>query len=61
MDHVRLSAGTALITGRKSVELVYAYLLLALYPVPCKRWQDDRSWLYLGLAIRYVLHPLFAQ
>jgi hypothetical protein len=52
MHYAQLAAGTALISGQKSVEVVHGYLLLALYPVPVKRWEEDRSWLYLGLAIR---------
>jgi hypothetical protein len=52
MHYAQLAAGTALISGQKSVEVVHAYLLLSLYPVPVKRWEEDRSWLYLGLAIR---------
>ncbi|KAI0784236.1 hypothetical protein C8Q75DRAFT_736365 [Abortiporus biennis] len=52
MRYARLAAGTALISGRKTVEAVQAYILLALYPMPCHRWEDDRTWVYLGLAIR---------
>ncbi len=54
MRYARQAAGEALIGGRKSVEVVQAYILLALYPVPCRRWEDDRSWVYLGLAIRFA-------
>ncbi|TFK72942.1 hypothetical protein BDN72DRAFT_762497 [Pluteus cervinus] len=52
MHYAQLAAGTALISGKKNVEMVSAYILLSLYPVPAKRWEDQRSWLYLGLAIR---------
>ncbi|TFY67780.1 hypothetical protein EVJ58_g1401 [Rhodofomes roseus] len=52
MKYARLGAGTALIGGQKSIEAVQAYILLSLYPVPARRWEDDRSYLYLGLAIR---------
>jgi hypothetical protein len=52
MRYAQLAAGTALISGHKSVEMVSSYILLSLYPVPARRWEDDRSWLYLGLAIR---------
>ncbi|KAI0926056.1 hypothetical protein AcV5_008620 [Taiwanofungus camphoratus] len=52
MKSARLAAGTALIGGQKSVEVVQAYILLSLYPVPARRWEDDRSFIYLGLAIR---------
>lgn len=54
MHYARLAAGTALIGGQKSVDVVHAYILLALYPVPSRKWEDDRSWIYLGVAIRYV-------
>lgn len=54
MHYAQLAAGTALISGQKSVEVCQAYILLSLYPVPARRWEDDRSWLYLGMAIRRV-------
>lgn len=50
--YAQLAAGTALISGPKTVETVSAYILLSLYPVPMRRWEEDRTWLYLGLAIR---------
>lgn len=59
MKSARLAAGTALIGGQKSVEVVQAYILLSLYPVPARRWEDDRSFIYLGLAIRCVPLPVF--
>lgn len=46
------AAGEALVSGAKTVETVQAFLLLAVYPVPKKKWVDDRSWLYMGTAIR---------
>lgn len=52
MHYAQLAAGTALISGQKTVEVCQAYILLSLYPVPVRRWEDNRSWLYLGLAIR---------
>jgi hypothetical protein len=52
MHYAQLAAGSALISGHKSVETVSAYILLSLYPVPAHRWEEDRSWIYLGLAIR---------
>jgi hypothetical protein len=52
MHYAQLAAGTALISGQKTVEVCQAYILLSLYPVPARRWEDNRSWLYLGLAIR---------
>lgn len=53
MHYAQWAAGTALIGGNKNVEMCSAYILLSLYPVPSKKWEDQRNWLYLGLAIRY--------
>ncbi|KAF9453407.1 hypothetical protein P691DRAFT_694680 [Macrolepiota fuliginosa MF-IS2] len=52
MHYAQLAAGTALISGTKNVEMCAAYILLSLYPVPTRRMTEQRSWLYLGLAIR---------
>ncbi|KAL7279089.1 hypothetical protein ACG7TL_006927 [Trametes sanguinea] len=52
MNCARLAAGSTLIGGQKSVETVQAYILLSLYPVPARKWEEDRCWVYLGLAIR---------
>lgn len=39
--------------GYKSVEIVQAYLILSLWGVgPVERFEQDRTWLLLGLAIR---------
>ncbi|KAJ7052617.1 hypothetical protein C8F01DRAFT_1261749 [Mycena amicta] len=55
MHYAQLAAGTALISGQKCVESVQGYILLSLYPVPARRWEDERGWLYLGLAIRLAI------
>ncbi|KAG6857220.1 hypothetical protein H0H87_007639 [Tephrocybe sp. NHM501043] len=52
MQCAQQAAGMALISGHKNVEMCSAYILLSLCPAPVKRWEDQRSWLYLGLAIR---------
>ncbi|KAH6908977.1 hypothetical protein BKA70DRAFT_1426129 [Coprinopsis sp. MPI-PUGE-AT-0042] len=52
MQHAQVAAGNALISGTKNVEMCAAYILMSLYPLPVKRWEQQRSWLYLGLAIR---------
>ncbi|KAH9945337.1 uncharacterized protein BXZ73DRAFT_38492 [Epithele typhae] len=52
MNCARLAAGSTLIGGQKSVETVVAYILLSLYPVPARKWEEDRCWVYLGLAVR---------
>ncbi|KAI9508712.1 fungal-specific transcription factor domain-containing protein [Russula earlei] len=52
MHFAKTAAANALIDGWKSVELCQAYILLSIYAVPARRWEEDRSWLYTGLAIR---------
>ena len=52
MNYACLAAGTAIISGRKSLETCQAYILLSLYPKPARRWAEDRRWMYLGCAIR---------
>ncbi|KAJ7153988.1 hypothetical protein C8R43DRAFT_443959 [Mycena crocata] len=52
MHFAQMAAGTALISGHKCVDLCQGYLLMAAYPVPARRWDEDRGWIYLGLAIR---------
>ena len=52
MHFAKHAAASALLNGWKSVELSQAYLLMSLYGVPARRWEEDRNWLYTGLAIR---------
>ncbi|KAM6499620.1 hypothetical protein JOM56_005128 [Amanita muscaria] len=52
MHFAKHSAANALVDGWKSVELCQAYILMSIYAVPARRWEEDRSWLYTGLAIR---------
>ncbi|KAH7345760.1 hypothetical protein B0J17DRAFT_641065 [Rhizoctonia solani] len=52
MQEARTMAGLALTTWSKSVEIVQAFILLATFPPPSRRWDEDRSWLYLGYATR---------
>jgi hypothetical protein len=52
MHFAKHAAANALIDGWKSVELCQAYILMSIYAVPARRWEEDRSWLYTGLAIR---------
>ena len=62
MHFAKHAAANALIEGWKSVELCQAYILMSIYAVPARRWEEDRSWLYTGLAIRFVAHlcPIIA-
>lgn len=48
MYFAKSAASKNLIEGLKSVELSQAYLLLSIYSMPARRWEEDRSWLYLG-------------
>ncbi|KAF5367470.1 hypothetical protein D9758_003782 [Tetrapyrgos nigripes] len=66
MHYAQFAAGSALIGGPKNVEMVMAYIILSLYQLPFKRWEDSRGWLYLGLAIRIATelnlhHPVTAK
>ncbi len=56
MHFAKHSAASALTDGWKSVELCQAYILMSIFAVPARRWEEDRSWLYTGLAIRYDPH-----
>lgn len=38
--------------GYKSVEIVQAYLILTSYGLPVERFEQDRTWLLLGMGIR---------
>lgn len=58
MHFAKHSAANALIDGWKSVELCQAYILMSIYAVPARRWEEDRSWLYTGLAARYATYIL---
>lgn len=66
MEYARQEAGSTFLGGQKRVEVVQAYYLLSLYPIPARRWEDDRSWIYLGQAIRVAMdmnlhHPNTAK
>ena len=58
MHFAKSAAANATIDGYKSVEMCQAYILLSMYAVPARRLEEDRSWLYTGLAIRWA-HPFF--
>ncbi|KAA1471074.1 hypothetical protein DENSPDRAFT_776190 [Dentipellis sp. KUC8613] len=55
MEFARDAAGKALVDGSKSVDLCQAYLLMAVYPMPGKNWNNDRSWILMGVAIRMAI------
>ncbi|KZV87936.1 hypothetical protein EXIGLDRAFT_192161 [Exidia glandulosa HHB12029] len=52
MERARRAAALSLVSAGKSVEACQAYILLALYGKPVRKWEEDRCWLYSGLAIR---------
>ncbi|EJD40885.1 hypothetical protein AURDEDRAFT_115753 [Auricularia subglabra TFB-10046 SS5] len=52
MHFAKEAAAQSLTQGFKSVELCQAYIIMATYAVPAKKWEEDRNWLYIGLAIR---------
>jgi hypothetical protein len=52
MDFARDIAGQTLVDGSQSIDVCQAYLIMAVYPTPRKRWAEDRSWLLMGVAIR---------
>lgn len=55
MEFARDAAGKALVDGSISIDVCQAYLLMAVYPRPGKKWDKDRSWMLMGVAIRFVL------
>lgn len=61
MEFAQDAAGKALVQSSKTVEACQAYLLLAVYPMHKKKYYEDRSWLFMGLAFRFipslVFHP----
>ena len=55
MHFAKDSAASSLVDSKKSVELCQAYLLLSMWPLPSRKYDEDRAWLYLGLAIRMAM------
>ncbi|KAF8508416.1 hypothetical protein BU17DRAFT_70815 [Hysterangium stoloniferum] len=53
MYFAKHAAAIAFIDGVKSVEMAQAYLLMSVYGLPARRWEEDRSWFYGGLASRF--------
>lgn len=48
------ASANALISEYKHVEMCQAYILMGNYPLPTRFLEEDRSWLYTGIAIRYA-------
>ena len=55
MPYARKLASDMIERGFKSIEIVQAYMLLAYYNTPTERFEDDRTWTYIGLAIRMAV------
>ncbi|KAF8515112.1 hypothetical protein BU17DRAFT_68060 [Hysterangium stoloniferum] len=53
MYFAKHAAAIAFIDGMKSIEMAQAYLLMSVYGLPARRWEEDRSWSYGGLASRF--------
>lgn len=52
MQEAKVLCGMVLVEFWKSVEIVQAFILLAVFPAPSRRWDEDKTWMYLGCAIR---------
>ncbi|KAM5540995.1 hypothetical protein V8D89_005306 [Ganoderma adspersum] len=48
----KAAAANAVIDGWKTVETCQAFTLWSLYNPPVRRWEEDRSWCYTGIAFR---------
>ncbi|KAG8750733.1 hypothetical protein FRC12_012756, partial [Ceratobasidium sp. 428] len=48
-------AGEAYVEGWKCVENVQAFILLATFPAPSRRYEEDRAWMYMGGAVRMAM------
>ena len=48
----KTAAANAFLDGWKTVEMCQAYALMASYMPPARRWDEDRSRFYSGIAIR---------
>ena len=55
MHFAKSVVANALIDGWKSVELCQVYMLMSIYAIPVRCWEEDRSRLYTGLAIQCAL------
>lgn len=47
----KVAASTSLTEGAKTIEICQAYILMSVYSQHARRWEEDRAWLYLRLAI----------
>ena len=54
MRFAQNASAKALIHNHKHIEMCQAYILMSNYSVPTRRLEEDPSWLYTGIAIRYA-------
>jgi len=54
MRFAQNASANALICNHKHVEMCQAYILMSNYSVPTRRLEEETSWLYTGIAIRYA-------
>lgn len=54
MHYAKNECADALMHGPKSIGLAQAFMLLAMYHNPAKRFEEERAYLYAGLATRYI-------
>ena len=52
MEFAKYEARKALTEPSKSIDIVQGFLLLAVYPELKRKWSDDRSWVFMGVAFR---------
>ncbi|KIY69992.1 hypothetical protein CYLTODRAFT_420192 [Cylindrobasidium torrendii FP15055 ss-10] len=55
LGFARDAAAQSIVEGYKSVDICQAYLLMAVYAQPKKKWEEDRRWVFLGVAVRMAL------
>ncbi|KAJ3537444.1 hypothetical protein NM688_g6690 [Phlebia brevispora] len=51
----KTAAANAFLDGWKTVEMCQAYTLMASYMPPARRWDEDRTWFYSGIAFRLAI------
>lgn len=50
MEVTKRAAGEAMVRLAKSIEHCQAFILLASYPAPDRKYSENRNWLYSGVA-----------
>ena len=53
----KMAAANAFLDGWKTVEMCQAYALMASYMPPARRWDEDRTRFYSGIAFRSANFP----